>query len=191
MRRGLGTTLLMLLLLLAGCAGTVAPRDEEARVKDEPVVKVDEPIVKVDAHADAAVDAAASEAASEAVTEAAAVDADVAGSRDLSGPALLGKKRAAIEAAIGGPQGSRDGWVEYAGVELRYDGARCVGLRRTVPAGQDCEAAARWIGYPDAGAPLRRADRCEWPGISLRHRLAVGVAGSLVLAGGQFELRLL
>lgn len=174
------------MLLLASCAGTVAPRDEEVRVKDEPVVKVDAPVVKVDApvvEVDAHADAA--------VAEVAAVDVGVAGSRDLSGPALLGARRSAIEAAIGGPKGSRDGWVEYAGVELRYDGARCVGLRRTVPAGLDCEAAARWIGYPDAGAPLRRADRCEWPGISLRHRLAVGVAGSLVLAGGQFELRLL
>ena len=179
-----------MLLLLASCAGTVAPRDEEARVKDEAVMKVDEPIVKVDAHADAAVDAAVGEAVAEAA-EVAAAEAGVAGSRDLSGPALLGARRAAIEAAIGGPQGSRDGWVEYAGVELRYDGARCVGVRRTVPAGQSCEEAARWIGYPDAGAPLRRADRCEWPGISLRHRLAAGVAGTLVLAGGQFELRLL
>ncbi len=168
-----------MLLLLASCAGTVAPRDEEVRVKDEAVVKVDEPVVTEDA------------AVGEAAAEVAVAEAGVAGSRDLSGPALLGGRRAAIEAAIGGPQGSRDGWVEYAGVELRYDGARCVGVRRTVPAGQSCEAAARWIGYPDAGAPLRRADRCEWPGISLRHRLAAGVAGTLVLAGGQFELRLL
>ncbi len=168
-----------MLLLLASCAGTVVPRDEEVRVKDEAVVKVDEAVVKVDAEEEAAV---------EAVVAVAEVDA---GSRDLSGPALLGGRRAAIEAAIGGPQGRRDGWVEYAGVELRYDGARCVGVRRTVPAGQSCEEAARWIGYPDAGAPLRRADRCEWPGISLRHRLAAGVAGTLVLAGGQFELRLL
>ena len=185
MRRGLGT----MLLLLASCAGTVAPRDEEARVKDEAVVKVDEPVVTEEA---AVGEAAAEVAAAEvAVAEVAVAEAGVTGSRDLSGPALLGARRAAIEAAIGGPQGSRDGWVEYAGVELRYDGARCVGVRRTVPAGQSCEAAARWIGYPDAGAPLRRADRCEWPGISLRHRLAAGVAGTLVLAGGQFELRLL
>lgn len=172
------------MLLLASCAGTVAPRDEEARVKDEAVVKVDEPVVTEDA---AVVEAAAEVA----VAEVEVAEAGVAGSRDLSGPALLGARRAAIEAAIGGPQGRRDGWVEYAGVQLRYDGARCVGVRRTVPAGFDCEAAARWIGYPDAGAPLRRADRCEWPGISLRHRLAAGVAGTLVLAGGQFELRLL
>ena len=38
-----------MLLLLASCAGTVAPRDEEARVKDEAVVKVDEPVVTEDA----------------------------------------------------------------------------------------------------------------------------------------------
>lgn len=110
---------------------------------------------------------------------------------ELSGPALLGAKRSQIEAAIGAPRQTRGEWVEYAELSLRYRGERCVGLRRQVPAGLDCEAAARWLGYPDAGAPLRRDDRCEWPGISLRHRLAPGVAGTLVLAGGHFELRLL
>lgn len=115
----------------------------------------------------------------------------VAADMKLAGPVLLGARRAAIEAEIGGAKGRRGVWAEYAEVELRYAGDRCVGLRRTVPAGLGCDEAARWIGYPDAGAPLRRADRCEWPGVSLRHRLADGVAGSLVLAGGVFELWLL
>lgn len=113
------------------------------------------------------------------------------GPRELSGPALLGARRSRIEAAIGAPRQTDGEWVEYAELALRYRGERCVGLRRKVPAGLSCEAAARWLGYPDASAPLRRDDRCEWPGISLRHRLAPGVAGSLLLAGGLFELRLL
>ncbi|PCC72696.1 hypothetical protein SAMN02745121_01812 [Nannocystis exedens] len=44
----------------------------------------------------------------------------------------------------------------------------------------DCAAVAGWLGYDAATFPLRRADRCEWPGISLKHRLAEGVAGSYV-----------
>lgn len=109
---------------------------------------------------------------------------------ELAGPLLLGRSRAAIEAVIGGPLGREGAWVRYDGVALRYDGERCVGLVRFVPAGLGCAEAAAWMGYPDAGGPLWRGDRCEWPGISPRHRLADGVAATLVFAGGRFEVRL-
>ena len=36
--------------------------------------------------------------------------------------------------------------------------------------------------------PLRRADHCQWPGISAKHRLAEGVAGRYVPATREFEL---
>ncbi|MBK7829475.1 hypothetical protein [Nannocystis sp.] len=192
--------LLATLLALVACAtdpGRPRPAREDSAAAEVKVVKPDPADHEVVAAPEPATVVATPEPATvmatpEPATPAAPGEATpAAGPRELSGPALLGAKRSRIEAAIGAPRQTRGEWVEYAELSLRYRGNRCVGLRRQVPAGLDCEAAARWLGYPDAGPALRRDNRCEWPGISLRHRLAPGVAGSLLLAGGLFELRLL
>ncbi|WP_434423714.1 hypothetical protein [Nannocystis pusilla] len=54
----------------------------------------------------------------------------------------------------------------------------------------DCSAVAAWLGFAAATFPLRRSDRCEWPGISLKHRLAENVAGSYFPATREYTLML-
>ncbi|MCY1065921.1 hypothetical protein OV090_14160 [Nannocystis sp. RBIL2] len=104
---------------------------------------------------------------------------------------LLGRKQAAIEAQLG-PLQLADGWARPAdgALALQFRGGRCVGLRGHVPEDMDCAAVAAWLGFEAATFPLRRSDRCEWPGISLKHRLADGVTGSYVPATREYALTL-
>lgn len=104
---------------------------------------------------------------------------------------LLGRKQAEIEAQLGALV-FVDGWARPAdgALALQFRGGRCVGLRGHVPEDMDCAAVAAWLGFDAATFPLRRSDRCEWPGISLKHRLAEGVAGSYVPATREYSLTL-
>lgn len=81
-------------------------------------------------------------------------------------------------------------WVAYGKhLALRYQRGRVVALRAQLALGMSCVEAAAWLGYPAGkgrGFPLRRRWGCEWPGISLRHRLAKGLVGRL--RGGVFEI---
>lgn len=81
-------------------------------------------------------------------------------------------------------------WVAYGKhLALRYREGRVVALRANVALGMSCVDAAAWLGYPAGkgrGFPLRRRWGCEWPGISMRHRLAKGLAGRL--RAGEFEI---
>ncbi|MCY1013130.1 hypothetical protein OV079_47900 [Nannocystis pusilla] len=104
---------------------------------------------------------------------------------------LLGRTQAEIEAQLGALR-FIEGWARPAdsALELQFRGGRCVGLRGHVPEDMDCAAVAAWLGFTAATFPLRRSDRCEWPGISLKHRLADGVAGSYVPATREYALTL-
>ncbi|MFZ6180713.1 hypothetical protein [Nannocystis pusilla] len=104
---------------------------------------------------------------------------------------LLGRKQAEIEAQLGTLR-LAGGWARPAddALELQFRGGRCVGLRGHVPEDMDCAAVAAWLGFDAATFPLRRSDRCEWPGISLKHRLAEDVAGSYVPATREYALTL-
>lgn len=101
--------------------------------------------------------------------------------------ALLGRSRADVEAALGRPRGAAAGWFDHGELAARYRGGRCVGLKRHVPTNMDCKTAAESLGFR-SGFPLRRADGCEWPGISERHRLAPGVAGRYSAVTGELEV---
>lgn len=80
------------------------------------------------------------------------------------------------------------GWTHYGEVvSVQIEDRRIVAIRARVPGAMSCEDAARWIGVTDPGPPLRRANGCEWPGISDRHRLGPGLVGSFL--DGVFELR--
>ncbi|WAS92168.1 hypothetical protein [Nannocystis punicea] len=102
---------------------------------------------------------------------------------------LLGREQKDIEAQLGALRFA-DGWATPAddALQLQFRGGRCVGLRGHVPEDMDCAAVATWLGFAEATYPLRRSDGCEWPGISLKHRLAEGVAGSYVPATREFTL---
>ena len=107
-----------------------------------------------------------------------------------SGPSLrslLGQRQAAVERHHRAT-GTRDGgWVDYGSdLAVQYENGRAVRLRARVPAGMSCIDVARWAGYPSAGYPHRHRHSCEWPGISMRHRLSPRHAGAL--AGGVLEL---
>jgi hypothetical protein len=85
--------------------------------------------------------------------------------------------------------GTRGGWTVYGSVlAARVENRRVVALRATLPRSMSCTEAAEWMGFDEAGPPLRRRDGCEWPGLSERHRLAPGVRGQL--EDGVFEVRL-
>lgn len=103
---------------------------------------------------------------------------------------LLGRMRAEVEKQTGPLQPGADGWARHGELELRLRDGRCVSLRGHVPADMDCAEVPNWLGYGPNAYPLRRADHCEWPGLSPRHRLAEGVAGSYVPATREFEIRL-
>lgn len=101
----------------------------------------------------------------------------------------LGRTQKQIEQELGALRFA-GGWATPAGeptLQLQFRGGRCVGIRGHVPEDMDCLAVASWLGYANA-YPLRRADRCEWPGISPKHRLAEDVAGSYVPATREFSL---
>lgn len=118
-----------------------------------------------------------------APTEAPAPAADL--SRAAS---LLGRPRSDVAAAFGPPGPGADGWARHGALAVRYRDGRCVGLQRQVPEDMDCQTAVESLGFRPVGFPLRRADGCEWPGISERHRLAPGVAGRYDAATRRLEV---
>jgi len=101
---------------------------------------------------------------------------------------LLGEHRRALYRTYQS-NGTRGGWTVYGSVlAAKISNRRIVALRVQLPRSMSCTEAAEWMGFADAGAPLRRRDQCEWPGLSARHRLARGVRGEL--RDGVFEVRL-
>ena len=105
-------------------------------------------------------------------------------------PDLLGARRARVVDRTGEPGVDAEaGWVHHGpDLTLRYEDGRAVELLARVPALLECSEAARWLGFTAAMPPLRRSDRCLWPGVSDRHRLAPGLAGELVLATATFHV---
>lgn len=103
---------------------------------------------------------------------------------------LLGRSEAEVAGLLGPAKGSRAGWTRHGAFELRVRGGRVTAVRGPTPWDIDCMELPRWLGYAQAGVPLRRAETCEWPGISLRHRLAPGVVGTYEMAARRFEVRL-
>ncbi|HJL14960.1 MAG TPA: hypothetical protein RMH99_04850 [Sandaracinaceae bacterium LLY-WYZ-13_1] len=100
---------------------------------------------------------------------------------------FLGRRRHALARRYP-PSRAAGGWTHYGDVlAVRIEGRRIVEVRARLPRDMTCREAAEWMGYDDAGPPLRRRSACEWPGISRRHRLAAGLQGRL--AEGLFEVR--
>lgn len=108
-----------------------------------------------------------------------------------AGPAMslgriLGATERRIAAGVGRPgEPGEGGWIHF-GPELavRFEGGRAVEAAMALPAGLTCDEAAAWAGFRRAMPPIRHPDRCAWPGLSERHRLARGVAGELSPATG-------
>jgi hypothetical protein len=106
---------------------------------------------------------------------------------DASPEALLGRWRRDIDATLT-PTGTDEGLTLY-GDALAISFDHGVAMRVRVRTGATtCEGAAHAAGFPDREGvfPLHRADGCEWPGISARHRLAAHVAGRF--SGGVMEI---
>lgn len=105
-------------------------------------------------------------------------------------PDLLGARRARVGERTGEPGVDADaGWVSHGpDLTIRYEGDRAVEIAARVPAALECWEAARWLGFSAAMAPLRRDDRCLWPGVSERHRLAEGLAAEHIHAAATFHV---
>jgi len=108
------------------------------------------------------------------------------------GPQVLGESLDAVDALLPeSPDMSDTPWVRFGDrVMVRFEDDRAVELQLIVPSGPTtCREAAVWLGYTDASHPLRKRDRCLWPGISDRHRLGDGVSGTLYLQSRQFGVK--
>lgn len=106
---------------------------------------------------------------------------------------VLGRTRGEIEKQFGALRFAKTGWATTPaddGMHLQFHDGRCVGIRGHVPEDMDCLEVAAWLGYQNA-YPLRRRDYCDWPGLSMKHRLAEGVSGHFVLATGEYHISLL
>lgn len=148
-----------------------------------------------EAAADAPVEAVAGSAAEGAAPAPAGAEAGAARPEGAKAPrvkpaALLGRPEAEVAGLLGAAKGSRAGWTRHGALEVQVRGGRVVAVRGPTPWDIDCMEVPRWLGYAQAGVPLRRAETCEWPGISLRHRLAPGVVGRYEMAARRFEVRL-
>ena len=191
---------------LAGCAGVKDMSQGAASANDGASAGPKEPSAAEVSDASAP-DGEAGREAVERRDDSAPASADAAGRPDAAAPTpaqaqptaplkvaparLIGRKQAEIEAQLGALR-VIEGWARPAdeALALQFRGGRCVGLRGHVPEDMDCAAVATWLGFDAATYPLRRSDRCEWPGISPKHRLAEGVAGSYVLATREYALTL-
>lgn len=175
----------------AAPANTERPEPSAAEVSDASPPAGDagrEPVAGPDASAPASADTVERPDAAAAPSSA---EARPAAPAKVPPAQLLGRKQAEIEAQLGALRFADD-WARPAdgALALQFRGGRCVGLRGHVPEDMDCAAVAAWLGFDAATFPLRRSDRCEWPGISLKHRLADGVAGSYVPATREYALSL-
>lgn len=100
---------------------------------------------------------------------------------------LLGASRADVEATHV-PTGTDGDWTRYGdALAIQYEHGIATRVRARSSA-TSCEDAARFAGFtaPPGVFPLRRADGCEWPVISGRHRLAPHVAARF--AAGVMEI---
>jgi hypothetical protein len=105
---------------------------------------------------------------------------------------LLGRTRADVETQLGELRVAKTGLATTPAdpaMELRFRDGRCVSIRGHVPEDMDCLAVAAWLGYENA-YPLRRSDQCQWPGLSMKHRLAEGVEGHYVPATREYQISL-
>jgi hypothetical protein len=103
---------------------------------------------------------------------------------------LLGRARVEVEKQLGALHPAEHGWAPADdALRLQFRGGRCVAIRGHVPEDMDCLAVATWLGYENA-YPLRRDGHCQWPGVSLKHRLAEGVVGLYDLATREFQISL-
>jgi hypothetical protein len=106
---------------------------------------------------------------------------------DAAPRALLTRWRRDIDATLT-PTGADGAWTLYGdALAITFDHGVAMRVRMRTSA-TTCEDAARAAGFEDraGSAPLHRADGCDWPGISERHRLAPHVAGRFV--GGVMEI---
>lgn len=88
------------------------------------------------------------------------------------------------------PTTEADGWTRYGdALAIQFDHGIAMRVRARSTA-TTCEEAATLAGFASRGssAPLRRATGCEWPGVSVRHRLAPHVAGRWTAADGVMEI---
>ncbi|HJL04156.1 MAG TPA: hypothetical protein RMH85_27235 [Polyangiaceae bacterium LLY-WYZ-15_(1-7)] len=105
--------------------------------------------------------------------------------------ALMRTTPAALAGRLGPATGREAGWrLHGPDVALKLRDGHVARLRVRVAAGQRCEEVVRREGFAHAGPPLRRHRACEWPGISLRHRLdrARRFGARLDLAEGVLEV---
>lgn len=105
---------------------------------------------------------------------------------------ILGETRRELESQVGPASGAQEDWAHYdqgGGFDVQFlgDEGRASRVRYVLTANR-CMEAARAIGFDDAGPPLRRRERCEWPGQSRRHRLGPNVSGRLLFDMGVFEV---
>jgi hypothetical protein len=106
---------------------------------------------------------------------------------------LLGKKRKDVETLFRPAKpGHAEGWVKYnEHLEVRYENAHhCVEFIQLVRDGLTCRAAAHWVGFGNAMAPIYRSKKCIWPPDSIKHSLGKGVSGELIYKGGVFHAKL-
>ena len=104
---------------------------------------------------------------------------------------ILGKTLAQLRPTIGAPTGRDSGWIRFGPhVAVQLSRTRVVRVLVKAHVGLTCAEVVAREGFADATAALRRSDSCEWPGISLRHRLDPEgrYAGRVDLSRGTFEL---
>lgn len=177
---------------LAGCAGT---RDmAEKTGAAEAVAPAEQPSAPEGAEGPGAAGLPASADASQPAAAGTEAPPETPPEPRKPVPAqLLGRTRGEIEKQFGALRLAKTGWATTPaddGMHLQFHDGRCVGIRGHVPEDMDCLEVAAWLGYQDA-YPLRRRDYCDWPGLSLKHRLAEGVSGHYVLATGEYQISLL
>lgn len=105
--------------------------------------------------------------------------------------ALIGRTMAQLRRDLGAPTAMESGWHRFGPrVAVQMSRGRAVRVRVRVREGGTCAEAVDAEGFHEAGPPLRHRDRCEWPGISMRHRLDPEgrLAGRLELDGATLEV---
>ena len=115
------------------------------------------------------------------------VSASSARAQDVVLRTLLGASRADVEATHVAT-GTDGDWTRYGdALAIRYENGIATHVRARSSA-TSCDDAARFAGFtaPPGVFPLRRADGCEWPALSGRHRLAPHVAARF--AAGVIEI---
>ncbi len=103
---------------------------------------------------------------------------------------LLGKTKPQVEKKVE-PDGEKEpkGWFAYSdALRVRYLEGKVVSLKAVVPDDMNCKEAARWMGFPQASAPVLKRDLCVWPQNNPGHVLGKGVFGSLRIKSRVFTV---